>query len=112
MTDVSWMLEVWGLCTLKGHSIPTAPAPHYCIDGVLQMLPMNALSWGSKPAACGGPPPPHSSSCLLSPLPRCLPLCYVAFQFLSHHAHTCPLLPQAQFGVKPLLISQSGLLFL
>lgn len=95
MTDVSWMLEVWGLCTLKGHSIPTAPTPRHCIDRVLQMLPMNALSWGSKPAACGGPPPLSLLKLLAEP-PTSLPtalLCGFPIPVTS-----CPHLPAASPG--------------
>lgn len=51
MTDVSWMLELWLPSTLKGRSSPpTAQTESFTF------LPMDALSWGSKPAACEGTP--------------------------------------------------------
>lgn len=104
MTDVSWMLGVPS--TLKSHS-----SPSHCIDGVLQISTYRC----SKPAAYEGPP--HSSSCLANPLPRSLPTALLSgfpipVTSCPHMPTAVALLPHAQFGVKPLLISQSGLLFL
>lgn len=108
MTDVSWMLELWLPSTLKGRSSPpTAQTESFTF------LPMDALSWGSK---LRGNPSPHSSSCLVNP-PTSLPTALLSgFPILvtscPHLPAAVALPPQAQFGVKPLLISQSGLLFL